>query len=181
MGITKKLLLTKHIIIKMFVLMFLGLFADFSSAVTEDISYDQVKEHCPDGGWVEATYIDFGCIFINTSSHNAVSWDDAYTFCNNLDPRARLTEIHTQEQLDFLNIMLTHEGNNYYWLGGTDQGREGDWYWANTLEPVKEFVWHSGEPNSGNTFNCMKYYHNYDSAADYPCENTQYPLCQIPM
>ena len=61
----------------------------------------------------------------------------------------------------------THEGSYSYWIGGTDQGREGDWYWANSLEPVKEFVWHTGEPNNGNAYNCMIYSASYDSAIDF--------------
>ena len=48
-----------------------------------------------------------GCIFINTTSLQNMPWHDAYQFCYNLDPRARLVEIHNPEQLDFLNILLS--------------------------------------------------------------------------
>ena len=79
-------------------------------------------------------------------------------------------------------ILTDHEGDNHYLIGGTDQGREGSWYWANSLEPVEDFVWHNSEPNNGIEYNCMLYNHAYDSAEDCPCGVAYWsPLCQIPM
>ena len=35
--------------------------------------------------------------------------EDAYTFCYELDPRARIIEIYTEEQMDFLTIILSRQ------------------------------------------------------------------------
>ena len=80
-----------------------------------------------------------------------------------------------------LMYFTDQEGFYNYWLGGTDKGRYGKWYWANSLETVQDFVWFTGEPNGGTTHNCMLYSYIWDSAADAPCDNTYYPLCQIPI
>ena len=105
----------------MLVLPFLFLLTLLSIAAGKVQDNGQAREQCP-YGWVEATYIEFGirihsikwscifyvgCIFINTTSLESMPWHNAYQFCYNLNPRARLVEIHTPEQLDFLNILLS--------------------------------------------------------------------------
>ena len=95
-------------------------------------------------------------------THKEMHLDDAYTFCFSLDQRARVIEIYTEEQLDFLNIILSrylkakvecifsnsiadHDGSFHYWLGGSDLAREGDWKWLNSGEPVPNFIWNRGQ------------------------------------
>ena len=64
-------------------------------------------------------------------------------------------------------------------LGGTDIGREGGWYWANSLLPVEDFMWHSGTPNCGTDCNCMIIANSYNyEGNDYNCQNKLYPICQ---
>ena len=88
--------------------------------------------------------------------------EDAYTFCYELDPRARIIEIYTEEQMDFLTIILSidnffnsidwetvfvsdHETAENYWLGGSDMGHEGEWKWINSGQTIADFVWQTGE------------------------------------
>ena len=109
--------------------------------------------------------------------------EEAYKFCYNLDSRARLLEIHNEEELDYLRVLMNHEGNYFYWLGGTDRGHEGTWIWENSMEPVADFVWNQGEPNGGINGNCMQWYYGGggvvgDTRCDY---SGVHPLCQIPL
>jgi len=123
--------------------------------------------------------MDLGCILINTASHEAVSFDDADKFCKKLDQTAQLLEIHAKDQLDFINVLLNHEGTSSYWLGASDEDEEGEWFWLNSREPVGDFVWFQGEPDSGTIANCMQYTASYDSASDQFCLNHNFPLCQL--
>ena len=79
---------------------------------------------CPDG-WVEAIYMDMGrliyldlvifksstvfqgCILINSDSHRGMTFGDALEFCEGLDPTARHLEIYAEDQLDFINVLLS--------------------------------------------------------------------------
>ena len=50
---------------------------------------------------------NLGCILINsTVTHEYMHLQDAYEFCYNLDNRARVIEIYTEEQMDFLSMIL---------------------------------------------------------------------------
>ena len=50
---------------------------------------------------------NLGCILINTTvTHKLMHLQDAYEFCYNLDNRARVIEIYTEEQMDFLSMIL---------------------------------------------------------------------------
>ena len=40
-------------------------------------------------------------------THESLNYEDAYKFCYTLDPRARLMEVHTEEQMDFLTLLLS--------------------------------------------------------------------------
>ena len=109
--------------------------------------------------------------------------DEAYEFCYKLDTRARLLELHNEEQKEYLNLLLNHEGVKYYWLGGTDKGHEGHWIWENSIKPIEEFVWYQGEPNGGINSNYMLWSFNSGGAVgDVPWDYANvHPLCQIPI
>ena len=112
--------------------------------------------------------------------------DEAYTFCNKLDSRARLMEIHLEEQMEYLRAIIDSEGEYYFWLGGTDRGLEGSWIWENSREPVADFVWYGDNPYLGIDGNCMYWYYpggatGPSAAGDCHCLIERYPLCQIPL
>ena len=67
------------------------------------------------------------------------------------------------------------------WVGGTDRGHEGTWYWESSREPVEDFVWDENHPAIDIKYNCMAWYYSVESVRDYPCDSTYYPLCQIPI
>ena len=78
-----------------------------------------------------------------------------------------------------LQLLEVQTGPRDYWGGGTDFGREGQWYWMNSLLPVDDFVWANGEPN-GNTeenFIEFRYDHNY-MLNDIEHNHADFPICQ---
>ena len=84
------------------------------------------RKACPDG-WLDESYVGLGtilfliwqwCVLVNSgcilvdsailiSYENQLTLDDAYQFCYKLDNRARILEIHTEEQFDFLGIIMS--------------------------------------------------------------------------
>lgn len=108
--------------------------------------------------------------------------EKANQYCQGVE-NASLIEIHTQVQLDFFKMerdVIEHEGGRkQWWLGGTDQGREGQWYWMTSLEPVQDFVWWQTQPNGGLQENCM--YATVDAGLsfwDISCDEEWFPVCQ---
>merc|ERR1712126_342221 len=142
---------------------------------------------CPAEDWVDATYMDLGCILFNTTfdTNLFMDFDEAYEYCGNLG--ARLLEFYTQEQMDFINIILEHgnEGKYHsYWIGGSDIGHEGDWKWINSGESVPDFAWplESGFPREsreGLKYNYMYLASSYKAGIDTFHAYQTYPLCQI--
>ena len=132
-----------------------------------------------DPGWSDAHFVNMGCLYFGTK---AMDIHEANEFCG-LNTSAHLVEILTSEQMDFLIMELqfleVYTGPRDYWGGGTDFGREGQWYWMNSLSPVDDFVWGSTEPNGNVTEN----YHEFRYTRDYMLEdinqnNTNFPICQ---
>ena len=67
-----------------------------------------------------------------------------------------------------------------WWTGGTDIGWEGNWTWANSRQPVGDFVWASGQPNYGTKGNCLcLLYSIYEGYDDYCAISQNYPICQL--
>jgi len=97
------------------------------------------RESCPDG-WIDATDPGLGCLYF---SNSRATWEGAANSCQ--DSGALLLELWTELEVDFVRSWLkafSASGvNDDWWVGGTDQGREGHWYWAGSLAPVADFVW----------------------------------------
>lgn len=134
---------------------------------------DRSKIDCPEG-WLDQSYFGLGiffsvfwfwfiihisgCILLNrTVAPEGNHFDDAYQYCYELDSRARLIEIYTEEQMEFLVVALgifrqfyfnywinlDHKRGDY-WLGAADMAHEGEFRWLFSGEPVGEYVWHEG-------------------------------------
>merc|ERR1712136_381884 len=91
--------------------------------------------------WVDATFFGLGCLFTNhTWAPGGMTQDEAYIFCYDLDPRARLLEIHNEDDMQFLDVLIDQENavGSRMWVGGTDRGHEGTWYWESSREPVED-------------------------------------------
>merc|ERR1711934_206791 len=129
----------------------------------------EVSNLCPDH-WIDATLSGLGCLFFNSST--TATWDEASSWCQHADNNASLLEIWSELQLDFVRQELMFLQDNGvdqdWWTGGSDQGREGRWYWSGSLAAVADFVWRSGEPspNGGTRYNCL-YLNNGDAFFGY--------------
>ena len=111
-----------------------------------------------------------------------MTYDQANQYCQDVE-NASLIEIHTQDQLDFFKmerfVIEGEDRRKSWWLGGTDQGRDGRWFWMNSLMAVEDFVWWQTQPNGGLEENCM--YTTVDAGLsfwDTACTDTHYPICQ---
>merc|ERR1712113_1052770 len=121
-----------------------------------------VSGACPEK-WLDASFMEMGCLFFNNTA--AMSWEEANISCKKYS-NATLVDIQSEMQMSFLQMELdvidnAMGTNHQWWTAGTDVGREGQWYWATTLTEVGDFVWHTGEPNSGITVNCLYLHPSY--------------------
>lgn len=71
-----------------------------------------------------------------------VSWQDAVASCEEIG--AHLVTIGSAEENEFV---WNQFGDNYHWLGATDEECEGEWRWV-TDEPFDYTNWMPGEPNN---------------------------------
>jgi hypothetical protein len=127
---------------------------------------------------MEATWVELGCIHLNSS--DAFTWEEANIYCQ--EKNATLVEIQTEEQLEFLDMLLVlndHSDSHVCWTAGTDLGVEGHWIWMRSLTEV-DFVWGPEQPSNGIHYNCMYLsddisYTAYDGSCKYSTGN---PICQ---
>ena len=100
-------------------------------------------------------------------------------------PNSSLVEITTEIQMDFIQMVMgviEHEGPRHWWTAGTDVGINGKWFWAASLAPVEDYVWHAGYPNdvTGLSRNCMMLRSSWKEGYNQICDFTgAYPLCQL--
>merc|ERR1711915_488033 len=123
-------------------------------------------------GWVDASFVDMGCLYFNSSTH--VSWDDAVSSCHVATPNSSLVEITTEIQMDFiqmeLGVLADHEGPRHWWTAATDVGINGKWFWAASLTLVEDYVWHAGYPSNTISKNCMMLHSSYKSGYNQVCD-----------
>ena len=146
---------------------------------------------CP-RGWFDATYLNMGCLSFNASQ--PMAWNEAEDFCKSFN-NSHLVEIFNSEQQEFM-VMKLYEfveltgQENTWWIGLTDEGSEGIWYWAHSHKEAEYTSWNKGEPNDAGCTCTMNanygiiafgYTYNWDSN----CINgnpeicPHYPICQM--
>ena len=154
----------------------------FSFVYGNELVASERANDCPEH-WLDANSVYMGCILINRTS--PMTWYNANTYCQFAEDAA-LVEIHTPEQQEYLSMELNtieeYIGPADYWTGGTDIGREGQWFWISSLTEVEEFVWNiSSEPNQGYAANCLQLWNHVDyKGGDNSCadEEKYFPICQ---
>lgn len=86
--------------------------------------------------------LDFSALHEYCLTPSNLDWAEAANYAGSLG--GYLVTINSQSEQDFL---LDRFGNDtWYWIGFTDIGQEGEWFWANG-EPVTYTNWVQGEPN----------------------------------
>ena len=165
----------------------LSLFCSFWGEVSLQYAGEEVSKQtgevsglCPEH-WIDATLSELSCLFFNSTVN--VTWEEAANWCQHPDNNASLLEIGSEMQLDFVRreliLLQDNRVDNDWWIGGTDQGREGYWYWAGSLATVGDFVWHPGTPDSGTGGNCLYLNNGYAFLGnDFGCTSTSYFICQ---
>merc|ERR1711973_558396 len=136
------------------------------------------KIPCPEG-WMDASYMDLGCIFF---ANRGFSWADADNYCQ--ENSSALLEVHSETLMDFIRselfVLENFVGDHVWWTGGSDVGREGQWYWTHTLKDIGEFVWKEDYPMGGIERQYLALSNDYDYfGADFKNDfHTGYPICQ---
>ena len=78
-----------------------------------------------------------------------------------------------------LALLAEHEGEKNWWTSGTDKSREGRWYWASSLAPVKHFLCGEGQPDGGVLSNCLSLGFGDDYTSwDNFCITDYYLICE---
>ena len=92
-----------------------------------------------------------------------VSWQKAEEFCQ--QKGGHLASIASkEEQEELVNLV----GDRFFWLGGSDAQREGQWTW-NDGTPWKMDYWNQSEPNGRGGENCLAILK--EAWTDRDCEN----------
>ena len=113
-----------------------------------------------------------------------MTWSQSEQLCYQTN-NAHLLEIYSQFQQDYVTMMAlfleeSSGGKRHWWIGLSDAGSEGKWYWSNSLKPVNFTAWYDNQPDSGINANYAFMAFGYDYKwADAGKENTIYPLCQF--
>ena len=123
-----------------------------------------------------------------------MAWNEAVDFCKSVN-NSHLVEIFNAEQQEFM-VMKLYEfveltgQENTWWIGLTDEGSEGIWYWAHSHKLAEYTSWSKGEPNDTGCTCTMNanygiiafgYTYNWDSNCinDNPEICPHYPICQM--
>ena len=108
------------------------------------------QNNCP-RGWTDATEYGMGCLLFNVNQ--TTTWPEAQHFCYNLDHEAALVEIYSVMQQEFMEakafeIEALSGTDRIWWIGATDIGSEGVWYWAHSHRLVDFSAWYPGQPDN---------------------------------
>ena len=70
---------------------------------------------CPDT-WVDGSLVSMGCLLFHTEGF--LTWDDASAFCLTQHERARLVAIETEQEMEFMTLVLGFLGHHNWWTSG---------------------------------------------------------------
>ncbi|XP_059482019.1 C-type lectin domain family 4 member K-like [Neocloeon triangulifer] len=115
------------------------------------------------------------------------SWVDASNFCKSIG--CALADVTTEDEHLLLTSVYASSIPDRVWIGGTDLGTEGNFYWGQSLEDFSADVnltfWHAGEPSGvtlhGIPEHCVQY-RRFNGALlwnDAPCENEYQFICEV--
>ena len=189
LSLTLSYFLKAHLQVMRWLVNSIGALALLCTSVGCSEEEQPYSNSCPNQFWVDASMTGLGCLLFNSTT--SYSWERANDYCQTQE-NATLLEIWTELQLDFVQnelIFLTdHEESRDWWTSGTDQGREGHWYWASSLSPVADFVWNEDQPdsmNGGQQQNCLapfntSLFRGHDMNCDLSDDNQKpiFPICQ---
>lgn len=92
-----------------------------------------------------------------------------------------LVTINSEEQYKNVNKVIKKSGypTDDFWTSGSDEGNEGNFYWASNGESFDFQIWHPIQPDNFNGENCVVLRHQDDvyKFNDFPCDSKIYFIC----
>ncbi|KAL4217898.1 hypothetical protein ACF0H5_022637 [Mactra antiquata] len=131
-----------------------------------------ITSNCPNG-W---TVYEQSCYVLG---HTKSDFNNAVIFCQHYN--AKLVEIETDLENNFLRSYLKDFKDPIHWIGATDSIIEGEWRWYSDDAHLNYADWYPGEPNNAKYYNCALMYgggYNFHWV-DAPCSGRYYPLCEL--
>ena len=109
-----------------------------------------------------------------------MTWSAAEKFC--VSKGGHLASVasqsHWQKLKDFIaNYHRHHHSGIDIWLGGTDEGKEGDWSWTDGSKWSVEH-WVSSSKQSDSKTNCLGFHASM--WRDLPCIRSLHSICTVP-
>ncbi|CAL4068562.1 unnamed protein product [Meganyctiphanes norvegica] len=102
------------------------------------------------------------CYYFSSDRGERHTWQEARQFCQDigalLDVKVDLAELDTEASCmsDGLMMQKIAGKGERVWLGGTDEGSEGAWYWNSGRSiSIMDSLWYYTEPSSGTVQNCL--------------------------
>jgi len=157
-------------------------FAPIDAAVVYDASPPDARPPCVEGD-DQTEGADGSCYLY---FQGPMTWPDANLACMSLGGHL-VTAASLAENELLSTIAPATEGLQDIWMGGTDEGNEAVWSWANG-DPYQFTHWREGEPNNGGASgiaeNCMILEGDNNLAGegatwdDRPCANPYPYMCE---
>ena len=156
------------------------LLAGFLHIILGDVLIADVSPECPHG-WVDGG--EMGCFLFQAENVN-LSWIEALNECEKLG--GFLMEPKTEDQFQFVSSLAFVEesftGITSWWVGLSDLGHEGSWFWQFSMEPAEEVMWgiHHPDQKPDNVNDCasLTLSHGEYVFEDNNCFETVAPVCQ---
>ena len=113
------------------------------------------------------------CYFFSKTKR---SWTNARDDC--IRRGAYLVEVQSKEEDDFLRGIVMAEGKAYYYMGGNDRVKEGQWMWQKSGKPFTYTNWAPEQPdNDDGIEHCLMYWRAI-KWNDAPCDHQQLYICE---
>ncbi|KAH3843092.1 galactose-specific lectin nattectin-like [Dreissena polymorpha] len=151
------------------------------SASFKDRQLSPVSDHCPNG----SVRHDQSCYLF---SHLLANWPESMVYCQAYGAHLAFIESDREQKFIQAQVFSTMGSQTdplkFFWLGGTDAVSEGEWFWANIVEPITYTNWNPGEPNNDNNHDdhhqdCLAMYSSSGLWDDGYCEVKHNFICEI--
>jgi len=113
--------------------------------------------------WVSAHDVGLGCLLMGGDGMEGLNQPSAKAACQQRG--ARLVEVYNSDQFELLKFLAIEaetalmeqlEFAPWWWIGLTDEGSDGSWFWEGSGSGANFTNWDIGEPSQGETYNCAQ-------------------------
>ena len=107
------------------------------------------------------------CFYISNVSEIVRTFTEGESACIKKNTKAHLASIHSNTEDNFI---LANAPGQKIWLGGSDEGKEGSWFWKDG-SPWTYSHWGGDQPDKGEEENCLmiseREWHDVKCAGDW--------------